>query len=185
MAWINIVEKKDATGNLKEIYNDISKKRGKLSNIMKIHSLNPKAMKNHMDLYLSIMFDKSNLNRKQRELIGIIVSEINKCEYCVNHHAEALNFYWKDREKITKLLNNYKTANLSKKEEIMLDYASKLTKKPHSIREEDINKLRKVGFSDKDILNINLITSYFNFVNRIALGLGIEFSKEEVKGYKY
>lgn len=185
MAWINIVEKKDAAGDLKEIYDDISKKRGKLSNIMKIQSLNPKAMKNHMDLYLSIMFDKSGLNRKQRELIGVVVSEINKCEYCINHHVEALNFYWKDIERITKLLNNYKTANLSKKEEIMLDYASKLTIKPHSTRKEDINNLRKAGFNDKDILNINLITSYFNFVNRIALGLGIEFSRKEVQGYKY
>ena len=39
--------------------------------------------------------------------------------------------------------------------------------------------------TDEDILNINLVVSYFNFVNRIANGLGVEFSEEEVKGYKY
>ncbi len=38
---------------------------------------------------------------------------------------------------------------------------------------------------DEDILLVNLIISYFNFVNRIALGLGVGFSEEEVKGYKY
>jgi len=43
---------------------------------------------------------------------------------------------------------------------------------------------RRVGFNDGDILNINLITSYFNFVNRIALGLGVRFTPEEAKGSK-
>lgn len=41
------------------------------------------------------------------------------------------------------------------------------------------------GFSDTDILTINLITSYFNFVNRIALGLGVGFSDDEITGYMY
>ncbi|MGM0510932.1 MAG: peroxidase-related enzyme, partial [Thermoplasmatota archaeon] len=41
------------------------------------------------------------------------------------------------------------------------------------------------GFGDDDILNIDLVASYFNFVNRIALGLGVEFLPEEVKGYDY
>jgi len=42
-----------------------------------------------------------------------------------------------------------------------------------------------VGLTDEEILSVNLVTSYFNFVNRIALGLGVEFSEEEIKGYKY
>ena len=67
----------------------------------------------------------------------------------------------------------------------MLEYAIKLTKMPDKIEKSDIDKLRNSGFSDEDILNINLICCYFNFVNRIALGLGVELSEEEIKGYKY
>jgi len=52
------------------------------------------------------------------------------------------------------------------------------------MKREDIDALRDAGYSDVDILNINLIMSYFNFVNRIALGLGVEYSSEEVRGYK-
>jgi uncharacterized peroxidase-related enzyme len=74
---------------------------------------------------------------------------------------------------------------LPKKEEIMLEYAVKLTKNPASVSESDIHHLRSVGFSDEEILQINLITSYFNFVNRVAEGLGVEFTAEEVKGYTY
>ncbi len=65
----------------------------------------------------------------------------------------------------------------------MLDYVFKLTKTPYDVKKSDVEILQKSGFSDENILNINLITSYFNFVNRIALGLGVEFSLDEKKGY--
>ena len=56
MPWIQVIEKDEASEKLKEIYNEISGKRGKLSNIMKVQSLNPVAMKKHMELYLTLMF---------------------------------------------------------------------------------------------------------------------------------
>jgi uncharacterized protein YciW len=67
----------------------------------------------------------------------------------------------------------------------MLNYAVKLTINPSELHLKDIEELRQVGFSDTDILSVNLITSYFNFVNRIALGLGVKSSEEEAEGYKY
>jgi len=50
--------------------------------------------------------------------------------------------------------------------------------------ESDLGELRAVGLSDKDILDLTLIVSYFNFVNRIALGLGVDYNVDEVVGYK-
>ena len=185
MPWIGIVEEEDSTGKLKEIYDKIVKKRGKLSNIMKIHSLNPIAMEKHVDLYLSIMFGCSNLSRENRELIAVVVSSANKCPYCINHHAEALKHHWKNEEKLQKLIDDYKSVDLPEKIVRMLDYVFKLTKNPYDVNKIDVDNLKSIGFLDEDILNINLVTSYFNFVNRIALGLGVEFSDDEVVGYKY
>jgi len=51
--------------------------------------------------------------------------------------------------------------------------------------EADVQGLRDCDLADEDVLTINLITSYFNFVNRIALGLGVAFTSDEVEGYKY
>ena len=65
------------------------------------------------------------------------------------------------------------------------DAAGELTVVPNTTSHEDIQGLRKVGFSDADILNVNLITSYFCSVNRIVLGLGVDFTESEVEGYKY
>ena len=55
----------------------------------------------------------------------------------------------------------------------MLDYAAKLTRDPAAMSRADVERLRSVGFDDQAILQINLIASYFNYVNRVAEGLGV------------
>jgi len=185
MAWIRVINEDEASAELEKVYDNLKDKRGEVSNIMKVHSLNPRALTNHLDLYLSLMYGRTGLKRVERELIAIVVSVANNCEYCEVHHAEAVNFYWKDIERVRKLIKDFRAVDLPKKTQRMLEYAVKLTKSPNTITEADIANLRECGFSDEDILNINLITSYFNFVNRITLGLGVEFTPEEVQGYKY
>jgi uncharacterized peroxidase-related enzyme len=185
MPFIKVIDQNEAEGKLKEIYDEIISTRGKLSNIMSIHSLIPDSMIKHMDLYKTLMFSKSNLSRVLKEMIAVVVSKANKCDYCINHHAEAINFYWNDQEKLNKLINDFRSIELEDKIYALLEYADKLTTDAHNIVQPDIDLLKQNGWNDEDILLTNLIVSYFNFVNRIALGLGVEFSEEEVKGYKY
>lgn len=185
MPWINTVDEESADKKEKQIYEEIKNKRGKISNIMQVQSLNPKAMKKHLELYYTIMFSDSSLQREECEMIATVVSAVNKCEYCINHHAEALNHYWKNQSKLKKFMQDYNSIELNKKERCMLDYAVKLTEKAKTVSEQDIKNLKDNGFNDKDILNINLVVSYFNFVNRIAIGLGVEFDPKEMSGYKY
>jgi len=94
-------------------------------------------------------------------------------------------FYWKNKEKLNRFLYDFNSVTLSKREHAILGYVSKLTRTPSDVCKDDIEKLRSVGFTDNEILDVTLICSYFNFVNRIVLGLGVEFSEEEVKGYNY
>ncbi|MDZ7765783.1 MAG: peroxidase-related enzyme [Melioribacteraceae bacterium] len=185
MPYIKVIGAEHAEGKLKEVYDEIISSRGKLSNIMSIHSLNPDAMVKHMDLYKSLMFSKSNLSRELKEMIAVVVSKANNCDYCINHHAEALNFYWKDENKLQQFIDNFRSIDAEDEIKILLEYANVLTTAPHKITQADIDRIKSKGWSDEDILLTNLIVSYFNFVNRIALGLGVEFSEEEVKGYKY
>ncbi len=185
MPWINVIEEDEASGSLKRIYEKIKGERGKIANIMKIHSLNPRSMETHLALYVNLMFGRSNLTREERELIATAVSAINNCDYCKLHHGEALNFYWKDEKKIKEFINDPLSFDLPEKSKVMIKHTMKLTKTPDQITENDIQELKEIGFSDRDILDITLITSYFNFVNRIALGLGVEFTPEEISGYKY
>ncbi len=61
----------------------------------------------------------------------------------------------------------------------MLDYAIKLTKTPWEMGEADVIVLRDVGFSDAAILDINQVTSYYAYVNRLADGLGVELERDK------
>lgn len=69
---------------------------------------------------------------------------------------------------------DFRLSDISRADKIMLEYAVKLTSETCSVSIEDIEPLRKVGFDDKAILDIVQVISYFNFVNRLACGLGIE-----------
>jgi uncharacterized peroxidase-related enzyme len=184
-AWIEVVGEEHADGALREAYDYVAGRRGKLSNIMRVHSLNPGVMRAHMDLYLAVMFGRSKLSRATRELVAVVVSAANECRYCVHHHAEALNHYWKDQALIERLLGDFRAVALPPKETTMLEYAVKLTKEPGAITHDDFETLRAAGLGDDEILDLNLIVDYFNFVNRIAIGLGVEDSEEEAQGYQY
>lgn len=185
MAWIETIDETAADGELAEVYDSIAGSRGKVSNIMRIQSLNPAAMRAHMDLYLAVMFRRSGLSRADRELIAAVVSVTNDCPYCTNHHEQALRAYWKDDDRVRRVVRENQWDLLSDRERAMLDYAVTLTKNPGEASESDVQALRDVGLTDRDILDVNLVISYFNFVNRIAEGLGVAFTTEEMSGYNY
>lgn len=185
MAWIDVIREDAAEGELEAAYDSIKAARGKLSNIMRVQSLHPQAMQTHMDLYLAILFGRSGLKRAERELLATVVSATNGCEYCTRHHAEGLNAYWKDEARVQAVTTDYTTAALSDRERAMVDYGVQLTRNPSGVSRADVDTLRTAGFSDRDILDIALIASYFNFVNRIAEGLGVEVTDDEVRGYNY
>jgi len=183
--WIKTIEPDIADGELGAFYEELIQKRGKVSNIMKCQSLNVKAMKAHLDLYLSVMFQRSGLSRAEREAVGVVVSSANQCDYCVHHHAAALQFYWKDEEKVRQLVRDFREVDVEERLKGMLAFAWKLTRTPSQMSEADVNNLRQLGLNDRDVLDLTLVVGYFNFVNRLALALGVEFDAGEVQGYRY
>jgi len=184
MSWIDEIEVGEADGKLQEMYAELVKQRGKVSNILKVHSLNPEAMGNHLDLYITLMFGKSGLSRMEREAVAVVVSAANDCAYCVSHHAEALRRYLDDEETLDLLTSADGLETLEPRLSNIVRHADKLTSAPSAMTESDLGELRAVGLSDSDILDLTLIVAYFNFVNRIALGLGVQSSAEDLTGYR-
>jgi len=184
MPWIREIETEDAQGELKAVYDQLLESRGKVANILKVHSLNPGSMRTHLEMYMQLMFGRSRLSRGEREAIAVAVSAANDCAYCVSHHAEALRRYVKDEEILGMLMEADGLETLEPRLSNIVRHAEKLTSAPGAMTESDLGELRAVGLSDQDILDITLIVGYFNFVNRIALGLGVTFTAEELAGYK-
>ena len=78
-----------------------------------------------------------------------------------------------DDSLIEALRRDYRTAPITEQEHAMCDYVVKLTKDAVQCSPEDLNSLRAVGFDDKGILQITLIASWFNYINRVADALGV------------
>ncbi len=113
MAYIKVLDYPESSGELKEIYDILIAARGKLADVHKIQSLNPPTILSHMNLYKDIMFGHSPLKRYQREMLAVVVSAVNRCEYCVSHRREALFHYWKDHQKIDLLLSGPQNAGMN------------------------------------------------------------------------
>jgi len=171
MPWIEVVDEGSAEGELARVYRRVRDERGNVANIHKVQSLNPEAMDRHLSLYMTLMFGRSPLSRAERELVATGVSRYNGCGYCDKHHEEALS--------------RYSVEITSERREAMLGFAEKLTGRPWMVSKEDVDGLRAVGFNDREILDLVLVVSYFNFVNRLVLGLGVELEDEGEREYKY
>lgn len=78
-----------------------------------------------------------------------------------------------DKELVDALKQDWRTAELDERDTAMLTFVEKLTKNPSSIWRDDMDALRKVGFDDTGILQITLIASFFNYINRVADALGV------------
>ncbi|PCJ82860.1 MAG: alkylhydroperoxidase [Flavobacteriales bacterium] len=186
MSWIKTINYEDADSNLKRIYDRVKGPNNKIDNVLLIHSLRPHALVGHMTLYKSVLHNSNNeLPKWYLESIGVYVSHLNKCNYCVEHHFTGLKSLLKDDIKADHFLEAVKNDTL----EAYFDskyfkgmyYAKKLTLELENITKEDIESLKTLGFSDGEILEINQVTSYFNYVNRTVIGLGIN-TKRDILG---
>jgi uncharacterized peroxidase-related enzyme len=184
MAFIRKVEPQDATGALRDEYSRIDKARGAVGDIFTVTGQHPGVPGAHLALYEAIHFAESPLSRRERELIATVVSRANGCAYCLAHHADAFGRHATEPGLQALVSTDYTKAKLSPRERAIADHAALLTASPGKITSADLDKLRKHGFDERAILDLTLVTAYFNFANRVASGLGL--TGEDVgKNYHY
>ena len=178
MSWIKEISFEEATGKLKRVYEKVVGPNNNVDNILSAHSLRPHTLTGHMSLYKNVLHNSNNtLPKWYLETIGVYVSSLNKCDYCVEHHFSGMrrlvNDDTKSSEIYTSIKNDSFGTELTKQEQLGLAYAKELTLSPSNLSESMLDTLRANGFDDGEILEINQVTAYFNYANRTVLGLGI------------
>jgi len=174
MGWIATVPPEEAEGELREVYRAIGAARGGVVDIHQVQSLNPRALRAHLDLYKTVMFQHGALSRIQRERIAVVVSAANSCDYCVAHHGEALRQVGDDPALVTALGRGELPPDLPAADLSLLLWARRAALEPAAASEADVRALRDAGLDDRAVLDAVLVVAYFSFVNRIALLLGIQ-----------
>jgi uncharacterized peroxidase-related enzyme len=178
MTWITTIAYEDATGKVKKLYDRIRGPDNNVDNIMMAHSLRPHTMEGHMALYKNVLHHARNtLPKWLLEAIGVYVSLLNQCEYCIEHHYIGMQRLLNDDKRsvaIRGALESDSPAQAFEGRELAaLVYAAKLTRSAADMSPQDIDILRHAGFDDGEILEINQVAAYFSYANRTVLGLGI------------
>ena len=178
MTWISTISYAAATGSLKRLYDRVHGPDNNVDNIMLAHSHRPHTMEGHMALYKSVLHHSRNvLPKSYLETIGVYVSSLNKCRYCVDHHFAGLSRLLSDPGRAAEIrvaLDDENPADVFAGRELAgLQYAQKLTTAAATVSSSDIEKLQAAGFDDGEILEINQVTAYFSYANRTVLGLGV------------
>jgi uncharacterized peroxidase-related enzyme len=146
---------------------------GSSSSIVASHSLIPDALYHAFATFGVLMAPELPLTRRQHEMITTMVSVTNRCHYWIESHAEFLRRVTLDTDLVQALQEDYRSAPIDEADRTMLDYVVQLTKDATKISQNHHEKLRTAGFDDKAILQITLIASWFNYINRVADALGV------------
>ena len=178
MSWIKTVPPGEATGRLREIYERLAGPAGAVDNVLQIHSLRPQTLEAHLALYKNVLHHRGNkLPVWLLETVGVYVSLLNGCDYCVAHHLAGLRRLLQDDARLEQMRAALESENFpaafGPREQAILAYAGKLTRAPRDLTAASVAALRAVGLDDGEILEVNQVASYFAYVNRTVLGLGV------------
>ena len=165
---------KDGEDQVKNYLEIVQQKLGFIPNVLAAFAKFPKQFEGFTKLYNALMLGESGLTKLEREMIAVTVSSENHCFYCLVAHGSAVRELSNDPQLGERIAANFRSAELPKKQEELLNFTKKLTKDPSEIVENDRKRLRDVGYSDRDIWDISAIVGLFNMTNRLASATEME-----------
>jgi len=178
MSWIREIDYASSEGRLRQAYDRVKGPRGEIDNILAVHSLRPHTLEGHMALYKNVLHHTANrIPTWQLELVGVHVSGLNRCQYCVEHHFAGLRRLLADDARaafLRRALEQRDYAGVEPALAAMLEYAERLTLAPAEVTESDLAPMREAGLDDGQILEVNQVAAYFAYANRTVLGLGVD-----------
>ncbi len=172
MSWIRTVPYEESSGELREFYDRQNERLGFWSNFHEALSLRPDALLALVDFIPLITSDKSSLGRRKQALIATTVSVLTGSRYSSLGHGERLRDLVGDLADAVKA--DWRQADLAPDERAMLEFCERVTLDQRHLAEQDVAKLRAVGFNDTQILEIVLGIAIRQFVNLAADALGVE-----------
>ncbi len=170
MSRLKAINPEQATGQAKRLLDGVQSKLGFAPNIMRTMANSPAVLQGYLDF--SNALSKGNLSPKLREQIALAVSEINDCQYCLAAHSAIGRSVGLSEEAIE---DSRRGESPDTKEATALDFTRKVVLDRGWVADEEVAKLRKVGFTEGDIAeiiaNIALIsfTNYFNHVAKTEI----------------
>ena len=183
IAWIDTVAPEEAGERVREIYDGLSARNGRVHNLYRAHSLRPETMEASDLLYQAVLHCADNtLEPWRAELIATYTAALTKCRYAYLNHGANFVHHFPEEARARRILDALWTSlpreELDGKTLALLDHAGKLTLHPEDMNEGDVSALRAAGIDDGEIVEANQICASFNYYVRCLNGLGTALDEE-------
>jgi RNA polymerase sigma-70 factor (ECF subfamily) len=152
----------------------VRKSHGFIPNFFRAQTLRPDLLEAELEAVDRILLPEDALTRVQKECILLAVSAANLNSYCVAVHCNMLRGLGMPSEDGDQIAVNHHESGLTEPDKALLDFAVKLGTGVSEFSREDVVKLQVLGFSEKQILECEVVTALNNFANTLQMGIGIE-----------
>ena len=169
--FIKTVAESEATGELREFYEEDIRNMGFVPNTTRAFSLLPDTFQGWMALIRSI---RKHMRLRNYELTTFAAALEMDCTYCKLAHGSLLRKNFFSAEQLEAIVADFHHAGLEEKEVLMMDYAQKVVGNAASTTQEDFDKMRQAGWTDEDILSITLAAAARSFASKIFDALGAD-----------
>jgi uncharacterized peroxidase-related enzyme len=146
----------------------VQEKAGFIPNIFLALAHRPDEFRSFFSYHDALMEKSEGLTKAEREMIVVATSGFNQCIYCVVAHGAILRIREKNPLIADQVATNYRKADITAKQSMMLDFAVKISQQANEIGEPDIQTLLENGFTMEEIWDIGSIAALFALSNRIA-----------------
>lgn len=177
MPWIVTVPAAEAAGTLKEAYDWQAARLGEPTEFTQLGSLYPELVLERLRLYKVVDATPSRLTPEERALASLVASDLNGTVHCASGLRTRLAELGAEPSLVQAIDADPAAASSaaagSPRLAAILAYATVLTRSPKDVAAADVDRLRDAGLDDLDILDLNNLVAYYNYVNRVANGLGL------------
>ena len=159
----------DLPQDIQQRITEVQEKSGFVPNVFLTLARRPEEFRAFFSYHDALM-DKQTpgLSMAEREMIVVATSARNQCQYCVIAHGAILRIRAKNPYIADQVASNYRKADISERQKIMLDYALKVSREAETVEESDFELLAEHGFDEEDIWDIGAISAFFGLSNRLV-----------------
>jgi uncharacterized peroxidase-related enzyme len=158
----------DLPQDIRDMMLQVQEKAGFIPNVFLTLAHRPDEFRAFFAYHDALMLRDSALTKAEKEMIVVATSGVNHCQYCVIAHGAILRIYAKNPQIADQVGIDHRKADITPRQEAMLDFAVKLARTPEAVTEEDRQLLRDHGFGEEDIWDIGAIAAFFALSNRMA-----------------
>lgn len=176
MLRVKLIEVEEADGKAREVFEDIQQSFGMVPNLFKAYALRPGILQAKWNKVKAVM-QEGELSPQLKQMIAVVVSKANECQYCVNAHSAALAMMGMSQQQIRQIIENVEAADLPTADALALKLTVKSTRDPRSITDQEMDHLKKLGYSDAQVVEIFSVSALFTALNKFidTLQIPIDF----------